>query len=59
MGVEAGALAKYFLAQSIGTGIFLVFPLCGGVPVIFGVYSSSIFLVCGLLLKAGVAPFHQ
>lgn len=58
-GVEAGALAKYFLAQSVGTGFFLIFPLSSVAYPLFGFYSSCVFLACGLLLKGGVAPFHQ
>lgn len=57
--VSSDSLAKYFLAQSVGTGIFLLFPLLGGDVFRVRFFLSSIFFCCGLLLKGGVAPFHQ
>lgn len=49
--------AKYFLAQSVGTAFFLFSPLVWGAPSLVG--ASSVFLVFGIILKSGVAPFHQ
>jgi hypothetical protein len=57
--VSSDSLAKYFLAQSVGTGIFLLFPLVGGDIFRVRFFLSSVFFCCGLLLKGGVAPFHQ
>ena len=57
--VSSDSLAKYFLAQSVGTGIFLLFPLLGGDLFRARFFLSSVFFCCGLLLKGGVAPFHQ
>lgn len=49
--------AKYFLAQSVGSAFFLVFPLVYRVSVIRGL--GIFFLIFGLFVKSGVAPFHQ
>lgn len=49
--------AKYFLAQAVGTSLFLLCPLVWGVTLILG--HSTIFFLAGLFLKRGVAPFHQ
>ena len=49
--------AKYFLAQSVGTALFLFCPLVWGSPYL--VSFRSFFLVFGIILKSGVAPFHQ
>jgi NADH:ubiquinone oxidoreductase subunit 2 (subunit N) len=49
--------AKYFLVQSVGSAFFLVFPLVYSVGVISGL--GIFFLLFGLFIKRGVAPFHQ
>jgi NADH:ubiquinone oxidoreductase subunit 2 (subunit N) len=49
--------AKYFLVQSVGSAFFLVFPLVYRVGVIRGL--GIFFLLFGLFVKRGVAPFHQ
>lgn len=49
--------AKYFLAQSVGTALFLFSPLVWGVSHI--IYYSRIFILFGIIMKRGVAPFHQ
>lgn len=57
--VEASSMVKYFLAQSVGTGLFLIFPLMGRQPGEVFYFLSWAFLFRGLMLKGGVAPFHQ
>jgi hypothetical protein len=49
--------AKYFLAQSVGTALFLFSPLVWGVSHM--VYYSRVFILFGIMIKRGVAPFHQ
>jgi NADH-quinone oxidoreductase subunit N len=49
--------AKYFLVQSVGSAFFLVGPLIYGTYVISG--CRPLFLLFGLFIKRGVAPFHQ
>lgn len=49
--------AKYFLAQSVGTAFFLFSPLLWGAPSLLEF--SPFFLIFGIMLKRGVAPFHQ
>lgn len=49
--------AKYFLAQSVGSALFLFFPLVLGVPGLMA-YSGR-FILFGMIIKRGVAPFHQ
>lgn len=48
---------KYFLVQSIGSAFFLFFPLAWGFYRIRA--HRSFFLLVGLFLKRGIAPFHQ
>lgn len=48
---------KYFLVQSVGSAFFLFFPLSWGFYRI-GVH-GSFFLLVGLFMKRGIAPFHQ
>lgn len=55
----AESLAKYFLSQAIGTGVFLLFPVAYRAPIGGAQAYCLVFLVIGLLLKAGAAPFHQ
>jgi len=49
--------AKYFLVQSVGSAFFLVGPLIYGTYIISGF--RALFLLFGLFIKRGVAPFHQ
>nr|QDM58580.1 NADH dehydrogenase subunit 2 [Spondylus violaceus] len=53
--VELGACFKYYFAQCLGSSIILVSILVGGwgsnEPVFWG-------LICGLMVKLGVPPFH-
>lgn len=56
VGRYAEAAGKYFLAQAAGSALFLFSPVFWGLP-----YSQlyRVFLILGLLLKMGAAPFHQ
>lgn len=49
--------AKYFLVQSVGSAFFLIFPLVYGISFIRGL--AVFFLLFGLFIKRGIAPFHQ
>jgi hypothetical protein len=51
------AFAKYFLVQAVGSAFFLVFPLVYRLWEMKGL--AVIFILFGLFIKRGVAPFHQ
>ena len=58
--IEAESRLKYFLVQALGSSLILLggFSLINYPNSIITFYISSFFLICSLIIKIGIFPFH-